>query len=505
MSRWLNPRIQSFILYSCLVFLLLQALPDTFGGEPPTKEVTPNNSFSDNEFRLRFDERGEPVGPSQATLDEIVNRAPNTTDIFVFSHGWQNDPWTADDIYRKFKDGMILYFPRDQLKNKSFHPLFVGVYWPSAWFPVRNCTTAIFKEADVIRWAHEAFPAAASNRADAFSRELGVVLEALSQERRGATAPEYQRLPEIMNQWGASFADTTPGEHEAPGEPSIFKQPIAGMAQGFDQSVLSNDMLARAGLLRSVSPCSLLNTLSFWSMKKRAGNVGARGLYAALKQIISEIKTIPKPRIHLIGHSFGGKLLTAALTGPPGTSQSQQNEVQSLMLIQSAFSHFAFASADALRAFDIQSSSSGRYVDVIARRLVRGVIAATYSDQDMPNRVFYPIGAAVAHDYLAKPATPSSAVIEDCMSPTGETKVADGSERQFQRVVPKYGAIGANGIQATSVARCLSLASEQPLPDLQTAVGKALNIDASSIITGHSEIYYPQIYSLVWRVVLAGR
>ena len=50
----------------------------------------------------------------------------------------------------------------------------------------------------------------------------------------------------------------------------------------------------------------LLNYVTYYQMKERAGKVGARGLNPLLRQI----KTAnPEVSVHLVGHSFGGRLV----------------------------------------------------------------------------------------------------------------------------------------------------------------------------------------------------
>ena len=52
-----------------------------------------------------FDEEGRPRGPK--TRLHLLNeaKAGRFTDIFVFSHGWNNDFWHATVLYREFLDG----------------------------------------------------------------------------------------------------------------------------------------------------------------------------------------------------------------------------------------------------------------------------------------------------------------------------------------------------------------------------------------------------------------
>ena len=75
---------------------------------------------------------------------------------------------------------------------------------------------------------------------------------------------------------------------------------------------------------------------SFYQMKARAGVIGREGLAKFLVQLSGEC---PRIRVHLIGHSFGARLVSYALAG---ISTPDASPVASLVLLQGAFSHWAF-------------------------------------------------------------------------------------------------------------------------------------------------------------------
>ena len=51
-------------------------------------------------------------------------------------------------------------------------------------------------------------------------------------------------------------------------------------------------------------------------MKERAGKVGRGGVNPLLREIRA---AAPDLRVHLVGHSFGGRLVTAAAMGRAGS------------------------------------------------------------------------------------------------------------------------------------------------------------------------------------------
>ena len=71
-----------------------------------------------------------------------------------------------------------------------------------------------------------------------------------------------------------------------------------------------------------------LRQLTYWQMKNRAGVVGQKGLGSAIDRLAEEF---PNLRIHLIGHSFGGRLVSFALAGIRESSHLRSNRSPCLM------------------------------------------------------------------------------------------------------------------------------------------------------------------------------
>ena len=84
----------------------------------------------------------------------------------------------------------------------------------------------------------------------------------------------------------------------------------------------------------------LLRSMSYYEMKNRAGVIGRGGLGPMLGKLAA---ADPGIRIHLMGHSFGARLVAYSLSGLPPAATCAQSPVKTLYLIQGAFSHFAFA------------------------------------------------------------------------------------------------------------------------------------------------------------------
>jgi hypothetical protein len=291
-------------------------------------------------------------------------------------------------------------------------------------------------------------------------------MAALLERERTAALPDADAdaLTEIFVRWRtASDGANASGEGSEPGAFSGSATEIADRWRTRPE--------ARAELsLPDLSPKKWLNfgnAFTFWTMKERAGTVGAMGLYEVVKAL--QPLRSRNVRVHLIGHSFGGKVVTASLTGTGAAA----NHADTLVILQGAFSQFAFATRDEIRAAGVSVDQGGLYRDVLASRLVSSPIVATYSSSDLPNRLLYPAGVALVNDV---------------------TEAARA---------PRYGSLGAQGIRgASSMPLTLTV---QKLADLEAPALRAVSVDASGVILGHSDLIKPQVFRLIWDAVERSR
>ena len=125
---------------------------------------------------------------------------------------------------------------------------------------------------------------------------------------------------------------------------------------------------------------------TYWEMKNRAGTVGRNGLGPLIGQLHTAAGQL---RVHLIGHSFGARLVSYALAGlPDGLTPSP---VKSLTLLQGAFSHFAFA-----QPLPFDASRNGALAGMNAR--VDGPITVCFSVHDGAVGKLYPLASIATGD-----------------------------------------------------------------------------------------------------------
>jgi hypothetical protein len=163
----------------------------------------------------------------------------------------------------------------------------------------------------------------------------------------------------------------------------------------------------------------------------------------------------PDLRIHLVGHSFGGRLVTAAALGRAG---SESVAPASMTLLQAAFSHNGFAE-------DFDGERNGFFREIVAQGKVAGPIVITHTRNDTAVGIAYPIASRLSRQ--------------------------DASDLGDEDDI--FGGIGRNG----ALARCTpeAIAGELLGADgvYAFAAGKLYNLQADSWITGHSDVTGPQV------------
>ncbi|WIY07209.1 hypothetical protein QRX60_26360 [Amycolatopsis mongoliensis] len=200
----------------------------------------------------------------------------------------------------------------------------------------------------------------------------------------------------------------------------------------------------------------LLDFLAYYEIKARADEVGVRGLAPLLA-------TVGGPKLHLVGHSFGGRLVTAAANTRPAGS------LATLTLLQAAFSHHGFA-AD---WDDGQAGPRpGAFRRVLDERVVTGPILVTHTANDLAVGVAYAIASRIA----------------------GRTASAGDASSA-------YGAIGRNGAQRTAEAVPAEL-----LPvggSYRWRPGVPHNLLADRFVRSHTDVCGPQIAHALWSAIAA--
>jgi hypothetical protein len=432
----------------------------------PEMSVTPY-------WELTFDADGDGDGRQRdRLLTGAVERG--VRDLVVFAHGWNSDRSGATRLYSRFFEPFPTIAPTARLG-------YVGVLWPSMRFsdePIPDFTPSVTA----------AVPAAARPVLDKGTRHgllevfpgRATVVEQLArlldqQPDDGPALEEFGRLVRLLVEVrpqgpGAAFGADTLAEGVPESDPEmLFGDPVAVCAD-FAAALARTEPFG--GTPAEAAPRlwdgahELLRQATYYTMKRRAGTVGERGLGRVVGQLA---EAAPEVRVHLVGHSFGARLVSFALRGLPEGVRT----VKSVTLLQGAFSHYAFA---ARLPHDPRAGGvlHGQY------KRVDGPLVCCHSRHDSALGTIYPLASRMAGDSRALADFGIGSVLGK-----------------------KWGALGYDGVQAVKGTRSFTLA--EALKTRLPASG-CVNIDAAAVVrrgkppTGaHSDICHRELA----RVVLA--
>ncbi len=436
---------------------------------------------------------------AQAALAAML---PNVDDVILISHGWNNDILEAQALYSGFFSSVAKAWgaagltPADQQRTGV-----IAIYWPSKRFDesdliaggaaaVADSSTVDFSAAIAAQIANlkdafgqfdatqQALLDAALAQVPALDTPAGqdayvAALAALFPKTTGepdlgldagtsalASGNGAQILQNIQTQLGAPPA----APMDSGGAASIDDD--SGSAAGADAGVASAGAVAAAGRASGFNPLQslqqaanmLLNLTTYYVMKERAGTVGQIGV-APL--VANALAAKPGLRVHLVGHSFGGRLVTSLANALPGGAQ-----VRTMALLQAAYSHYGLAPAPA-----DGSRPVGAFRDVVTKQKVRDIIQITHSSHDWAVGAAYPIAAFIARD---------SASALPALSVPG---TADS----------KWGGMGASGAQQTAEA-CDATLLDGNAPYAPLPAGKLIrNLTGDAFISSHGDVDGSQV------------
>lgn len=437
----------------------------------PEMSVTPY-------WELTFDADGDVDARQRDRLiKELAQR--KVRDLIVFSHGWNTDRSGATRLYSRFFEPVPALAPQARLG-------YVGVLWPSMRFsdePIPDLPPSVAAEHPATArpvldkgTRHsllEVFPGRAT-----IVEQIARLLDQQPDEE--ASLEEFGRLVRLLVEVRpggpqASFAADTLTEGEPAGDPLMLFGDTATICGEFAQALaeLEGPGSASFAMPRLWDGAhELLRQATYYAMKRRAGTVGERGLGPVIGQLA---KASPEVRVHLVGHSFGGRLVSFALRGLPEGVRA----VKSVTLLQGAFSHYAFA---ARLPHDPRASGAlnGRH------NRIDGPLVCCYSRFDSALGTIYPLASRMAND--------------------SRTVTADFGIGIGRKLGPEWGAMGHDGVQAVAGTRAFTLA--EALKAKLPATG-CVNIDAASVVKrggspsgAHSDICHRELAQVM---LAAGR
>jgi len=385
-------------------------------------------------------------GRVEAGAEELAThvRDREVSDVIIICHGFRNDANDARSLYTRFlktfKQNLQRGGPVSGLSGRTF--AVGGVFWPSMILPEPDDSqgAALSVGSGTERQRLETMKADADANAagkiDAMLRDLPKAEDDHNARLRMAASllDLVRELPEDEgNEARAGLANATPESlcNALMAGDTVVVAPTGnvGGAGGIPQLTPQTGGIGGGGMGGGLSGFGkvfgfvpkLVNLTTFLLMFNRCGDVGSKGM----SQVVRRVKELSNARVHLVGHSLGGRAVTAcakALIDPPA------QRADTMMLLQAAYSHFGLSVAGT-SANGIKHPR-GFFRDIIEKRVVAGPIVATHSTHDAVVQFAYTPMAAVSGNNARK--------IGDESSPFGgigrngvlDTKEAEGLELQ---------------------------------------------------------------------------
>jgi hypothetical protein len=465
-------------------------------------------------YLICFDESGNERLEDDGTRlsDRLVEELASdgkATDVFLISHGWNNDVAGAIASYDHWIDVMASC-DADRADAEAaapgFTPVIVGIHWPS------------------LAYGDEAIPPAgnaAASTDDGLSAEAALPPDALVRRYATRIADGTDDAAEAVNAIvgaddGITVTSTPPA---GPGGQPTFTAEVSPDLTAHFQSLFEQsgahaegptaspgndtpdfhpeqvlESAARADLLGEIGPASatqpallgpfswiganlqkaklvVLRELSFWHMKALARTVGESGVH----DLVQRLQAATGARFHLMGHSFGCIVVTAATCGPAqnGNFTGTSRKISSLFLVQGAMSLWSFADKGQITGLP---AATGFYQGLAADGLVDGPFVTTKSAHDSAVGTWYPLGAGL-----------------------------DGDAVLFAEELPKYGGLGTFGIRGRTLPADYD--PDGPLLDendpYDFSAGQVYNLNATAVITGHSQIAFPRVAHAFWQAAIS--
>jgi hypothetical protein len=322
---------------------------------------------------VRFDERGVCVSPETRFALLAKLDADREQDVIFMSHGWKTDFGGALEQYGAFLKAFEQVLGAHP--KPGFKPLFVGVTWPSRWLATNP--------GPVMAAADPTAADAAQAEVDEIVSGIGASLPPEDAERlyallekRTLDVGAAQELATLgLRALNASELDPeSGGERPDPDALVAGWQRLSALGGPAAEPNL-DDVGAVGGGGAEVTaagggfdPLDFIRLFSIFLMKDRAAVVGANGV----AKLLTALTQRTNRGVHVVGHSFGAKVMLSAVLG----DRTRAMKPKSLLLLQPALSHLAFAGALP------GSTSPGGYHDVPG--LVEQPVFSTCSRWDGP-------------------------------------------------------------------------------------------------------------------------
>lgn len=421
------------------------------------------------------------------------------TDLIVISHGWKNSEADALDLYatllRHVQQAAGAAFTRDGRRWAV-----AGLFWPA--FRYQEDMTLLATdgtagavvaaavdaaEQDLSRdelGAYAASTAAALGLDEAeFARsaiaaaaggaEASAFVSTLRDHLTTAQDLKADHADLLEQQSGAELVNAL--RNGIPGTLSFARpepDPAAGNAAGYKEVVATVQQWRRGG---RAAVAWVLNQGTYYEMKARAGAVGA-ALAPKVEQAVAQAGGQAGQggvRLHLIGHSFGARLVTALANGLDALRPA------SMSLLQGAFSHNAFGAASNRRKGG--AGVDGAFRKVVAGGRVTGPLLVTHTRNDTAVGLAYPTASTLSQEVAAG----VTELANDLIGGPGD----------------RHGGIGANGALSLLDGEWRDHLAIVGSPTPVLVPGRVNNVLSDAIVRCHNDVKNAEVARLVWAAI----
>lgn len=416
-------------------------------------------------------------------LERPVALPNGVTDLFVVSHGWNNNAEEARGLYTRLFTNFVAVAQANDLAGRT--PAIIGVIWPSKAFdelvavaeapggPSGGASLggsdaasqgALEEKLDRMK---ALFTSTAERQTLDEARALVPDLEDKASARRAFVDKIRSLLdPAAANREDASDTFFKEDGNELMKNLKLDEADLEGdlQAAGGGASMMPGGGASAVGVISGAAgitsflsgfkaaAMNVLNFTTYFEMKARAGTVGAAGVGPLIDRLAPAVA-----RIHLVGHSFGGRVVAAA------AASSTNTKIASMSLLQTAFSHNGFSRA-----------KNGFFRTVVDRRRVNGPILVSHTKNDKAVGLAYPLASRI----------------------NGDRAAAFGDEHD------EFGGLGRNGAQQMESGETI-VGRLQPVGSAYAfQPGKFFNLEASDFIKGHGDIAGKEVAHAIRRAMV---
>jgi hypothetical protein len=409
-------------------------------------------------YEVEFERSGKVFDPSQvkALLDGVA--ASGVTDLVVMSHGWNNDMKEARALYSGWLASLRASVddPACPVKLAGRKIAFAGVLWPSKRFtddeliPGGGAASLEDERAELARKIDGLKTLYTTKGERAELAKLKKLLPKLETEASARRA-FVDTLRGLVTDGPDEEGDTTAQFFKLPGQ-EVFEKLATGSGRKKSRPADEGGAAGLGDFFRNAwdAARNVLNCGTYYEMKARAGLVGSLGLHSVLEKLQARS---PSVRIHLVGHSFGGRVVASAADGPDHVSKLR---ISSMTLLQAAFSHNGFA-----KKFD--GKRNGFFRAVLADARIDGPILVTHTKNDKAVGVAYPLASRL----------------------NGDDAAGLGDRDDV------YGGIGSNGAVKTPESIALKLLPANA--SYSFAKNKLYNLEAGKFVKSHGDVAGRQV------------